>query len=89
MTVTPGLYHQNMKDRRWMADAACRGCDPTIMFPERGESTAPGLAICAGCEVVQQCFNYCYNLRPQPDGIWGGTSHDVRKRRRRIKAVSA
>ena len=37
----------------WMAEAACRGLDVQLFFPERGELTDQARAVCARCPVRQ------------------------------------
>lgn len=65
----------------WFAHAACRGIDPELFFPERG---APGAgreakAVCAGCEVRQECLDYAL-ANQECYGVWGGTSSQERQR---------
>ena len=44
----------------WMDRAACRGCDPTLFFPPKGEPNAYDGArrVCAGCPVRVDCREY-------------------------------
>lgn len=73
-------------DTSWASKAACKKTGPTIFYPEHG---APGLqqtirqakAICALCEVQQQCLDYA--LRNEAMGIWGGKTD---KERRQIRS---
>jgi WhiB family redox-sensing transcriptional regulator len=61
----------------WVADAACRGMDPALFFPERGESAKVPKAVCAGCPVQAECRDYGAGER---EGVWGGlTAHDRRR----------
>lgn len=72
-------------DDGWMAEAACRGCDPELFFPARGDSTATVAprAVCAGCPVRGECLAYSLAIGAK-HGIWGGLSeHERRKVRRR------
>ena len=39
----------------WMTDAACRGVDTEIYFPERGDDADLAVAFCAPCPVREQC----------------------------------
>lgn len=78
----------------WKADAACRGLDPDLFFPERGESTKEAKRVCLGdprhnipaCPVRDECCAKALTLRegskPMP-GIWGGTSERERRLLRR------
>ncbi len=63
----------------WETQAACRGLDLAIWFPERGERTDQALAVCASCPVIRECFDLCSSITPKPAGIWGGTSERMRK----------
>lgn len=65
----------------WRQLAACRGCNPAMFFPERGDSqgVAKALEICESCPVIAECLNE--NLF-EDDGIFGGTSGRQRRRMR-------
>ena len=67
----------------WQDDAACRGTDPELWFPSRGDSTTQQKAICAGCPVRAQCLEHAI-VNVESFGIWGGTSE---RERRRIRAA--
>lgn len=65
----------------WRERAACRGCDPEMFFPERGANTvAQTKAVCAGCEVRDECL--AENLGERV-GVWGGLSERERRILRR------
>lgn len=68
-------------DERWKADAACRGMDTNLFFPERGQThiVRAALAVCERCTVRQECFDYC-RLSGLRVGIWGGLSERARRR---------
>lgn len=55
----------------WHLDAACRGADPNLFFPERGEPTSEAKRICASCPVQTECLEYGVVENPIA-GIWGG-----------------
>lgn len=57
----------------WMKKAACVGKDPSIFFPEKGDSASGNEAIltCFNCEVTVDCAAY-KELTESSDGIWGG-----------------
>lgn len=62
----------------WMADAACRGMDPDLFFPEgRGADTgtlvAEAKAVCRRCPVMQECRDYAV-AENIVHGVWGGLS---------------
>jgi WhiB family redox-sensing transcriptional regulator len=65
----------------WHQQAACRGVDPDLFFPERGRSTAAALAYCEGCEVRAQCLSTA--LAVPTMGVWGGTTGRSRRVLRR------
>jgi WhiB family redox-sensing transcriptional regulator len=64
----------------WMSNAACRGMDANIFFPERGDDLAPARAICARCPVSNDCLIFAYTHPLITAGVWGGTSHNERRR---------
>lgn len=70
-----------IEDRRpdWHADAACRGADPALWFPERGDPTEPAKAVCAGCPCSAACESYALEL-DTVHGIWSGQSARKLKR---------
>ena len=63
----------------WHADAACRGCDPSLFFPGRGDnqSVQRAQAVCAACPVQDDCLTHHL---PEKYGVWGGTSERQRRR---------
>ena len=67
----------------WMKDAACKGTDPGLFFPENGDTSAtnPAKMICQGCVVREVCLEYALSEGIE-DGIWGG---ECARERRRIK----
>ncbi len=84
MTATNAAYNPadaEALDRGWQADAACKGMDAEWFFTERGQSTAPAKAVCAGCPVREACLAYAL-AAGEKWGIWGMTSERERKRMR-------
>jgi len=71
----------------WMDQAACRGADDRLFFPEiRGVSnTAAALNICRACPVSVPCLEHALN-RPEQFGVWGGTTEEQRHTMRRARA---
>lgn len=68
----------------WHLDAACRGMDPAIFFPERGKSSRKARATCAQCPVQAECLEAAVETNQADDfGIWGGTSERQRRPMRR------
>jgi WhiB family redox-sensing transcriptional regulator len=71
----------------WLDRAACRDTDPERFFPEPGEQTkaAEAKAICAGCQVRDQCRDLAVNAAGGIDhdhGVFGGTLPAERSRLR-------
>lgn len=67
---------------------SCRGTDPELFFPDRGESLAPAKAICAECIVADECLEYAL-ANGERFGVWGGTSERERRRIRRRRRDAA
>lgn len=61
----------------WQIQAACRGMDVNLWFPEHGENGNTAKRICRDCPVQEECQQYAVGNFEQ-HGIWGGTS--VRER---------
>jgi WhiB family redox-sensing transcriptional regulator len=69
---------------KWHTRAACRGTDPELFFPQRGEDTtgATAIAVCATCPVQTECLNYAL-AADEKFGVWGGMSRRERRLIRR------
>lgn len=72
----------------WHAQAACRGMDSKVFYPEAGSTAAGAIAyqaaraICSGCPVSTQCQEAGAG---EAYGCWGGvTPVERRQARRRI-----
>ena len=75
----------------WMQDAACRGVDPDLFYPERGADTTKPKGICRGCPVRGDCIDYAL-INVEKFGIWGGFSERERRalrRKIRVPVVAA
>ncbi len=66
----------------WKEDAACRGTDPDVFFPSRGEDLVVARAVCAGCPVRGECLDFAL-AHNEKFGVWGGLSERERRRVRR------
>jgi WhiB family redox-sensing transcriptional regulator len=71
----------------WLDRAACRDLDPERFFPESGEQTkaAEAKAICASCQVRDQCLDLAVKAAGGLDhdqGVFGGTLPAERSRLR-------
>lgn len=62
----------------WRDRGACKGMNPDIFFPDRGDDARDAKAICAGCEVTAECLDWALTT-PEKDGVWGGTTGNQRK----------
>lgn len=65
----------------WRDDAACKGMDIDMFYPERGQNARQALAVCAGCIVVKECLKYALDNSIRV-GVFGGTTE---LHRRKIK----
>ena len=71
----------------WQTRAACRGPQSAVFFPptvaevkeERAERERRAKAICAQCNVIEECLDYALRIR-EPHGIWGGLNEQERRR---------
>lgn len=85
MTVTDDRTDRAVSDNRaeWWSLGACLSADPDLFFPisesgpARRQVTA-AKAVCAGCQVREQCLNYALAAGPI-HGVWGGTSEEERR----------
>lgn len=71
---------------RWQERANCRGLDPDLFYPNRGDSTQDAKRVCRACEVDQECLEYALANREKL-GIWGGMSERERREVRRERAM--
>ena len=64
----------------WFTAAECRGLDPEMFHPGRGDHTTIDAArtVCADCPVARHCLHWALTW-PEHHGIWGG--HTERERR--------
>jgi WhiB family redox-sensing transcriptional regulator len=70
----------------WRQDAACRGMDPEYFFSseeiadkrERQEREAGAKAVCARCQVRQECLGYAIEAGERY-GVWGGLNPQERR----------
>lgn len=63
----------------WVQEALCAETEPDAFFPEKGGTTLPAKAVCAACDVREQCLEFALRTR-QKYGIYGGTSPRERAR---------
>jgi hypothetical protein len=65
----------------WAKDAACTGLTDMFHSDYNGDQEA-ALAICQTCRVRDACLDFAMRTR-QPQGVWGGTTPDDRKKLRK------
>lgn len=70
----------------WQAFGACRGMDPDIFYPQRGEAYTTALNVCRRCRVREECLEYALEETWQV-GIWGGMSAKQRQALRRSQPM--
>jgi len=64
----------------WLAEARCRGLDPSIFYPDKGVDRTPAaIAVCMSCPVQRQCLDYSIEHRERM-GVWGGATPNQRRR---------
>ena len=70
----------------WMQRAACKGLDPDLFFPERGENSKvdAAKAVCAQCSVTAECLDYAVTVKHdgitgERAGVWGGKTYTERR----------
>ena len=76
------FHDQSGLGNSWRDQANCKGINPDVFHPTRGEDTKAAVAICAGCIVVEQCLHYALSNSIKV-GIYGGTSERQRRIMRR------
>jgi hypothetical protein len=62
-------------------EAACKGADTALFYPDAGQSAAPAIAICRTCPAAAPCLAHALEHREL--GVWGGTTAKQRAQLRR------
>jgi WhiB family redox-sensing transcriptional regulator len=88
----------------WVADAACRGMNPSLFIPKQGDavSARKAKAVCANCPVSDDCLEFAMRKHGNVDGglsfidgIYGSTNYLDRRRLRQereralVESISA
>jgi WhiB family redox-sensing transcriptional regulator len=80
-------YVLSLQPATWQARAACAELPVNTFFPERGGSAKRAKAVCARCEVRDECLSFALTEPELAEfGVWGGTTPRERRglsRRRR------
>lgn len=84
----PATVVTGRSDATWRDRARCRGMDPALFHPGRGEDTTEPKRVCAGCPVRDECLAYAL-ANGEKLGVWGGTSERERRRLRRQRRTAA
>jgi WhiB family redox-sensing transcriptional regulator len=82
MSVREDPIWRTTEELDWRVMANCRGMDPELFFPVRGEDTRPIKAICAECIVRTDCLDFALAMG-EKHGIWGGKAERERVRIRK------
>jgi len=80
--ISESVYDFTGGSTGWHNRAACRGMDPEIFFPARGEPQGKARAVCAVCPVREECGAFAL-ANGEKYGIWGGMSERERRKLRR------
>ena len=70
----------------WRSQARCRGTDPELFYPARGESQEAARSVCRRCAVRPECLASAL-ANGEKFGTWGGISEKERRALRRQLAV--
>ncbi|MEE9415046.1 MAG: WhiB family transcriptional regulator [Acidimicrobiales bacterium] len=66
--------------QRWRKQAACRGVDPEVFFPDDdGEESKLAKKVCGSCDVQDLCLSYAIRNK-EKGGVWGGATERERRR---------
>ena len=77
------LLAQLVSRPEWHQRAACRGVDPDLFFPLRGDGhPAAAFALCEACSVRSECLASGLEVGSTV-GVWGGTTGRQRRSLRR------
>ena len=83
----PGMFADLCHRPDWQSRAQCRGMGTNVFFPSLGVSTAAARAVCASCEVQDECLDAAL-ADETTEGIWGGVSKKARREIRRGNGVT-
>ncbi|MBF8187654.1 WhiB family transcriptional regulator [Nonomuraea sp. K274] len=77
-----------LEEISWLRRGACRSSDPDLFFPlaPSPSQEASAKAVCAGCQVIEECRSYALRAG-ESEGIWGGLTPQERRRTRFPKGL--
>lgn len=77
--MTPNILNLSDDDMHWQALGLCAQTDPELFHPEQGGSPAKAKAVCAKCDVREQCLQWALD-HDERNGVWGGLSGRERRK---------
>ena len=77
-----GILSDLVHRRAWHRGANCKGASTDLFFPERRQSTEHAKAICAGCDVQEECLGAAL-ADVTAQGIWAAKSERGRRELRK------
>ena len=77
-----------MTNDTWKAYALCAQTDPTIFFPDPGQSTKDAKQTCMACPVRRECLAYALDAE-EMFGVWGGVDQTELRRLVRVRQAEA
>ncbi len=64
----------------WRDQAACRGLDPEVFYPQEDDDDAEvAKEVCGLCTVRTSCLEHALSSR-EKEGVWGGATERERRR---------
>lgn len=66
-------------DQPWMEEAACKGMDTELFFPETPVVIRAAKRVCGGCAVRVECLTFAVEADCR-FGVFGGLTHRERNR---------
>lgn len=74
------------EDVKWVDEAACKGVDVSLFFPEDGQNISKEIReMCNGCPVKMDCYIYAEQNHLDNFGVFGGYSPKQRSDLRKVK----
>lgn len=74
------------QDVKWVNEAACKGVDVSLFFPEDGQNISKEIReMCNGCPVKMDCYIYAEQNHIDNFGVFGGYSPKQRNDLRRVE----
>lgn len=71
----------------WRQDVACRGMNPDLFFPQKGDLNRYAKSVCRECPVSDDCLDFALTGSGEKFGIWGALTEKERRRLRRKRGI--